>query len=159
MDNSLQDAIQSYDESIRLIPFHKIRECGEFPRYPDNKDCTIPFKEFSLETYNKSLIVFVSHRWLRGEKGCCDTAHPDDDAGSKYTLCVNGIRQMMECFCPGMEECYLWMDYCCIDQDSEPMKELKFLESMEWNSRFLRKQRLVSIRDVLCSKSAVINRE
>jgi len=128
----------SFDEislsTIRLIDFEKFKAFGGFPRYPDNKDITIVLNEFiESNLYDDSLIVFVSHRWLRswdGAEGWDVRAHPDDAKGSKFQLCIDGIERLKSSQASEMKYCYLWIDYSCIDQDNNAMGELKLLDKI-----------------------------
>jgi hypothetical protein len=115
---------------IRLISFTAFRSLGRIPRFPNDADCTIRLSELTTEEYNKSLIVFVSHRWLRGWSGAegwdeSTCPHPDNVDGGKYKLCVKGIDTILKSMTSGMENCYLWIDYGCMDQDGNPAEELK----------------------------------
>ncbi len=116
---------------IRLINFKNFVNLGTFPRYPDNKDLTITLDQLTTEAYESSLLVFISHCWLRGwsgAEGWDGRPHPDSAKGGKYTLCVEGIEQIRKTMAPGMKECYIWLDYGCIDQDGNPGGELKLLD-------------------------------
>ena len=80
---------------IRLIDFSKFCYHGGFPRYPDNKDIVTSLDRIDRD---KSLIVFISHCWLRGypaAEGWDGRPHPDDAYGSKYKLCVTGIKHIL----------------------------------------------------------------
>jgi hypothetical protein len=112
------------DSLIRLIPFPAFKEAGQIPRYPpvDDKNVktveTILLKDLTLTQYQNSLFVFVSHRWL--------TEHdPDNEDHVKYNLCVKGIEDILRFMAPGMETCYIWIDYACIDQSKEPAEETR----------------------------------
>jgi hypothetical protein len=54
--------------------------------------------------------------------------HPDNAAHEKFDLCVGGIEKAWKYFAPGMEKCFLWVDFCCINQDDDPAGELKQLD-------------------------------
>jgi hypothetical protein len=120
---------------IRLIPFGKFQSHGRMPRFPDDADITISLSEITQEEYNRSLFIFVSHCWLRGwsgaegwDKRTCP--HPDTADGDKYKLCVDGIDKVMKTMASGMENCYIWLDFGCIDQDGNPAGELKMLDKI-----------------------------
>jgi hypothetical protein len=55
--------------SIRLIKFDDFKSLGRFPRYPEDQSITLTVDQITEEIYNNSLIVFVSHCWLRGWDG------------------------------------------------------------------------------------------
>jgi hypothetical protein len=118
---------------IRLINFKSFKELGTFPRFPDQKHLTCTLDQITKATYENSLIVFVSHCWLRGWKGAQGwdgRPHPDNKRGDKYKLCVHGIEKILTKFAPGMKNCYLWLDFGCIDQDGNPAGELKLLDKI-----------------------------
>jgi len=107
---------------IRLINFDDFVQCDTFPRYPENKDITITLDEV-MGHRDKSLIVFISHCWMRGYPGAMGydrRPHPDNKEGSKYLLIVDGIRKIKRGLAPGMDFCYVWLDYGCMDQDGDP---------------------------------------
>lgn len=117
--------------SIRLIDFKKFSELGCCPRFPENADLVITADQFTPETFNQSLIVFISHCWLRGSptsEGWDGRPHPDTVEHGKHKLCVEGIQQVWSILAPGMTDCYVWIDYGCIDQDGDPAGELKQLD-------------------------------
>jgi hypothetical protein len=115
---------------IRLISFSAFRSLGRIPRFPNDADCTIRLSELTTEEYNKSLIVFVSHCWLRGWRGAegwdeSTCPQPDTVDGGKYKLCVKGIDTILKSMTSGIENCYLWIDFGCLDQDGNPAEDLK----------------------------------
>jgi hypothetical protein len=115
---------------IRFINFDDFEALGTFPRFPENRDLTRILGSFDMET---SVIVFVSHCWLRGwdgAEGWDGRPHPDNATGDKYKLCVEGIKQIMKLLAPGMKDCHLWLDYGCIDQNGDPAGELKQLDKI-----------------------------
>jgi hypothetical protein len=115
---------------IRLVNFRDFKDLETFPRYPENLDVTLTLAELSIERYNRSLIIFISHCWLRGWHGAVGwdgKNHPDNAEGGKYKLCVRGIDKILKSMAPGMEECFLWFDYGCLDQNGNPALELKSL--------------------------------
>jgi hypothetical protein len=119
---------------IRLIDFNAFVALGTMPRYPENKDLCV-----TLDSVDRSdsLIVFISHCWLRGwsgAEGWDGRAHPDNAKGDKYRLCVEGIERVKKQLAPGMSRCYIWLDYGCIDQNGDPAGELKQLDEIVRNS-------------------------
>jgi hypothetical protein len=115
---------------VRFINFDHFETLGAFPRFPEDRDLTRTLGSFNRET---SLTVFVSHCWLRGwpgAEGWDGRPHPDNATGDKYKLCVEGIKQIMKWFAPGMKECYIWVDYGCIDQNGDPAGELRQLDKI-----------------------------
>jgi hypothetical protein len=118
---------------IRIIPFSDFCSLGRFPRFPDDARCTVSLSNLTVEEYDRSLMIFVSHCWLRGwsgAEGWDGRPHPDTVDGDKYKLCVDGIGKIMKSMASGMQNCYLWMDFGCIDQDGDPAGELKMLDKI-----------------------------
>jgi hypothetical protein len=115
---------------IRFIPFEKFKDLGSTPRFPENRNLCVVLEEIDLGT---SLLIFVSHCWLRGfagAKGWDGRPHPDNAEGGKYNLIVEGVEKMLKVLAPGMKNCFLWLDYGCIDQNGDPAGELKQLDKI-----------------------------
>ena len=127
------DAILKYQSNlppIRLIPFSAFKSLGTMPRYPENKDLCV---ELSTIDRLNSLLFFLSHCWLRGyggAEGWDGRPHPDNAAGDKYRLCVDGVEKAWRNLAPEMTECYVWLDFGCMDQDGNPADELKQLDEI-----------------------------
>jgi hypothetical protein len=103
---------------------------GECPRYPDDKNIALNAEDVDL---NNSLIIFLSHCWLRGwcgAPGYDKRPHPDDISHSKYKLCVEAIQKIKKTLAPDIKDCHIWMDYGCIDQDGDPAGELQHLDKI-----------------------------
>jgi hypothetical protein len=118
---------------IRIIPFSAFCSLGRFPRFPDDAHCTMSLSKLTVEEYDRSLMIFVSHCWLRGwsgAEGWDGRPHPDTADGEKYKLCVDGINKIMKTMASAMQNCYLWLDFGCIDQDGNPAGELKMLDKI-----------------------------
>jgi hypothetical protein len=88
-----------------------------------------PLNKLSLEEYHKSLVISISHCWLRGWPWD-GRPHPDNANDDKFMLCIEGIKFIKTYMAPGMERCYLWLDFGCIDQDGNPAGELKMLDKI-----------------------------
>lgn len=110
---------------IRFFPFQKFKSYQSFPRFPECNDDIRYLDEIDRES---SLFIYISHRWLRGEEA---VKHPDDSENHKFQLCIEGIQSIMSTVAWPMDECYLWFDYGCIDQDQlDPASEMEFLSSI-----------------------------
>jgi hypothetical protein len=119
--------------NIRLLSLEQFESDGGFSRHPQNQAIIITLNEISEEMYMNSLFVFISHRWLRGwsgAKGWDGQDHLDDVGGSKYQLCLKGLRFIKDHLANQMKNCYIWLDYSCINQDTDPAGELKLLEKI-----------------------------
>jgi len=115
---------------IRFINFNKFKDHGSFPRYPEQKDLTTNLENILRE---KSFLVFISHCWLRGwdgAEGYDGRPHPDTADGVKFQLCVKGIERAFKNLAPAMTECFVWLDFGCIDQNGNPAGELKQLDQI-----------------------------
>lgn len=69
----------------------------------------ITVEQLTEEEYEKSLFIFVSHKWFGHEL-------PDDPSNSKYYLCRDGIQQIVDLMAEGTQ-CYIWLDHCCLPKD------------------------------------------
>eukprot|EP01036_Dinobryon_divergens_P029543 gene29543-38659_t len=74
---------------------------------------------------DKSLVVFISHRWLRSLDN-----QPDDANDSKFQLIIEGLEKVKKYFCPDMQYMYLWLDYSSIDQDRSSVNEWRLLNQV-----------------------------
>eukprot|EP00037_Helgoeca_nana_P009754 m.85551 g.85551 ORF g.85551 m.85551 type:complete len:417 (-) comp19786_c0_seq1:243-1493(-) len=75
---------------------------------------------------DSTVFIFVSHRWLQPARG--PSGHPDDPAGSKYTLLLAAIASLATAsITPSGLDVAVWIDFCCIDQDAAPASELASL--------------------------------
>lgn len=114
---------------IRLINFSVFKELKEFPRLPD-KNLTCVLEEVNLEN---SFIVFISHCWLRGwpgAEGYDKRPHPDNANHEKFQLCVVGIEKVRASMASDCSECFVWLDFGCINQNGNPAGELKQLDKI-----------------------------
>eukprot|EP01038_Epipyxis_sp_PR26KG_P016041 gene16041-21774_t len=134
---------------LRFIDFKIFKSFGKFPRFSDqqndsyaingnnhiNTKVTLEHVDLKDIIRNNSFIVLISHVWLRNgilnsDKGWECEPHPDTIENSKYDLCVEGIEKVMNYFAPGMNECYVWMDYGCLYQDGNPAEELSHFDKI-----------------------------
>jgi hypothetical protein len=107
--------------SIRFIPFQAFQTHERIPRYPE-ENLTLTLEEITERNLRESsFFIFVSHRWLRANE-------PDDEDQSKYQLCCFGIRRIMATYTLGFENCFLWLDYGCVNQTNDPASELRHLD-------------------------------
>lgn len=112
---------------IRVINFDNFKRLTSFPRFPDNSDIA---EDLNNVDPNVTLFIFISHCWMRGWSGALGwdgRPHPDDAKHSKFALVVEAVEKIMAIFAPGMSQCYLWLDFGCIDQNEDPAAELKQL--------------------------------
>lgn len=121
---------QSERKPIRFIKLETLKsrplEAG-FPRFPQDQALCVNLDDVDLAN---SFIVFLSHNWLRGSSVCLgwDSVvgnHPDDSQHRKFALTVAGVEKAWRALAPNMKECYIWVDYSCIDQDGNPAAEVQ----------------------------------
>ena len=109
---------------IRFIELKKFKSHGKIPRCPNQAHLCSDIKEVKNARDN-SLIVFISHRWLRSLDN-----QPDDATDSKFHLIVEGLENLKNTFCPHMQNVYLWLDYSSLDQDRSIIEEWKLLNQI-----------------------------
>ena len=101
---------------VKVISLTDFKKYGSFPRNPSCEKMCVPVTEVDRAT---SLIIYVSHLWLRSYHGCEDwegRPHPDRKDKKMYKLCLSAISKIFKNMAPGMTHCYLWVDYCCLNQ-------------------------------------------
>jgi hypothetical protein len=116
--------------SICFIDFEAFKRLKSFPRYPEQKDLVVTLDKLDAATYEKSFVVFISHTWLRtwrGSEGWDGTIRPDNADNIHFKLCCEGIEFSKGKYAPGMERCYIWIDYGCVDQTNNAANQLKTL--------------------------------
>ena len=97
--------------------------------------CPQDERRVTLESIDRStaFVVFVSHCWLRshpGAEGWDGRPHPDNAQHDKCKLTVEGVEKAWRTLAPGMTECYLWIDFSCMNQDADHCGELKQLDKI-----------------------------
>lgn len=118
----------SLSSKINYIKFDDFCNLNSLPRNPDNGNICIANDNID---YKNSFIVFISHTWLRAFSGADDfdgRPHPDNSNGDKFALCKSGIKLLRDTVGKEFLECYIWMDYGCINQDYDPAAELRILD-------------------------------
>lgn len=101
---------------IYVINYLDFAKCGSFPRNPEQSMYLRQLSKIPRET---SFIVYISHVWIRNDPDCPGwegSPHPDYRFAYKYKLCLEGIQKAHKMYAPGMRECYIWCDYCCLNQ-------------------------------------------
>eukprot|EP01040_Poterioochromonas_malhamensis_P008977 gene8977-9717_t len=97
-------------KDIQLLPFSRFKEVGKFPNHVPDEPTTverITVGQLTEEEYERSIIIFVSHKWI-GD-------NPDDEDRSKYKLCIKGIEEILK-LTAADTQCYLWIDRFCLPQ-------------------------------------------
>jgi len=130
IDNSIPIKEEDDLPPIRFINFKDFKELKSFPRYPDNANICVNEEDINRSI---SLIIFISHCWLRGWDGASGwdgRAHPDNANHDKFALILEAIDKYLIKQAPGMKEVYVWTDYGCINQNADPAGELKQLDKI-----------------------------
>ncbi len=111
---------------VYLVDFEDFKSKGCYAKYS-----TIKLFNFKAIDYPNSLIVFISHTWLRPSRHHEDYDEvigpfPDDFNNNNYRLCVRGIEKLKSIVAPAMAKCYIWLDFSCFEQDgADLLEELK----------------------------------
>ena len=118
---------------IRLVSLSSLKAqplSAGFPRCPDGLGLCVNLESIDRST---AFVVFVSHCWMRGydgAEGWDGRPHPDNAQHEKFKLTVEGVEKAWRNLAPGMTECYLWIDFSCMDQDGNPCGELRQLDKI-----------------------------
>lgn len=72
------------------------------------------------------MLIYISH-W-NGADGWDGTFHPDNSNNDKYHLMIIAIDHILKLFAKHMSECYVWVDFSCINQNTNPARALKQLD-------------------------------
>lgn len=134
---------------IRLLNLDKLKKCNEIPRYPECQNMVEYYDEEGGEDdtldYSSAFIVFVSHCWLAGWNGEDSNGnvisqyhaknwrgrpHPDSKKNEKFRLLVDGIESCWFSLAPKATQCYVWIDFACINQNKDPAGELEYLDQI-----------------------------
>jgi hypothetical protein len=124
----MEGAVESTALDLVFVDFDEFQKMGRICRSPNElvlDDILHELKLYRLSDIdvNRSLLIFVSHRWIGGSR-------PDVN-DSKFRLCCNGINLLKESMLASTEiRCYLWIDYSCIDQEGTPALELNHLKEI-----------------------------
>ena len=124
---------------IRVMLFEEFQYYGQFPRFSsknyDHIEQLVTIDESKLTNIedtnpNESFYILISHNWLAGCEyfGSKDKLnpeyrgikHPDNKNNDKFKLCIQAIQLIKNFQAPKMTNCYIWLDYCCINQDGNP---------------------------------------
>jgi len=115
---------------IRVINYLDFRKLKSFPRFPNNSDLCINIDDVD---FSSSFLIFLSHRWLRGDSkaaGWDGKAHPDNAKHEKFKLTIKAIDMTWGSLVEEGMNCYVWLDYGCINQEGDPAGELRQLEKI-----------------------------
>lgn len=109
---------------IRLIRFDNFKRCKKFPKFPDNENMTSLLDNINRDI---SMIVYISHAWIHNVKHEKLKIRPDTLNNHVYKLCCDGITKIISEMAPGIQNCYIWLDYISIDQSNDPRLQLQHM--------------------------------
>ena len=117
---------------IRLISFDKLKKRDDFPRNPDDKDQCVIVDNIDREN---SLLIFLSHCWLRGYPGAPGydkKPHPDNAFNDKFKLMISAINALIFSQTKNIKEdnVFVWIDFASMNQDQDAAGELKQLKKI-----------------------------
>lgn len=100
-----------------LIPLAEFKKFGSIPRSSDRSCLNMMCYEELMEDNRRhdSLIAFISHKWLNPTLNPKDM-HPDHGT-CKYDIICCGLERLLSGFDISENDVYLWIDFCCIEQD------------------------------------------
>ena len=130
---------------IRVMLFEEFKDYGQFPRFSstnyDHIEQLVTIDENKLTNIedtdpNKSFYLLISHNWLAGceffgspdkpNKEFRGIKHPDNKNDDKFKLCIKAIQLIKKFQAPGMDKCYIWLDYSCVNQDGNPAEVILY---------------------------------
>lgn len=104
-------------EPMWLVGLDELESFGKLPRSSDRAAVGAINRAFlSDEHRSRTLIVFLSHRWMRASLDP-SKAHPDTPGNLKHALVVEGLRRLAHGLPKDTERILLWVDWMSIDQD------------------------------------------
>lgn len=115
--------------NITFLNFKSLKANGEFPRYHVKNS---GLKNLDQMDKAKAFIVFISHTWQRSILSPEDNKdwrpHPDTIDHAHYQLCIEGIELIRRNHVRNIEDCFVWVDYSCLNQDINPVNEIEELD-------------------------------
>lgn len=111
-----------------LLDFEVLKTVGKIPRSDEARRINgLLVRLADLPDRTNTLIVFVSHRWLRSRAGYSDSSN-----NAKYERIIVGTEILKRQFhaveptmtSPAPKRILLWIDWACIDQDDHKRKTL-----------------------------------
>mmetsp|Transcript_17494 Transcript_17494/g.29324 ORF Transcript_17494/g.29324 Transcript_17494/m.29324 type:complete len:403 (+) Transcript_17494:55-1263(+) len=116
---------------IMLLNFKFFKARGEIPRFSKESSGLVNIDKIDK---SKVFIVFISHMWLRSKPNVEHqdgfTSHPDTPDNSHYHLCVDGIERIRHNHVRNIEDCYVWIDYSCLNQTINPVQDIEELDTI-----------------------------
>jgi len=149
--NTNVDPIDFYDyyTQIRMINYDVLKICKSYPRYPHKINlCT----DLNSIDRSKSFIIYVSYRWFnnnnddinpivdeildsksskRKKKKKKKISKPKINNDDSFKLLLKQIELLKKSQVKkGITECFVWIDYCCVNQDNEISLDYKYMDKI-----------------------------
>jgi len=148
--NKTEHALRFINFNDFKLNFKERRPRNEMPRCPEESHVLVDLPRHKAFDRSTTLVVFVSHTYLAAFDGrevdkdgngtivsqrhvdnWRQTPHPDTLQNDKFDLIVRGINLLWQTMAKDMNDCFLWVDYCCLDQDDNPAEELQRIGGYE----------------------------
>ena len=126
---------ESFMSQVLLMEFGRFKSFGYLPSFAHGREFLTSAANIDL---SRVFVVFISHRWISEEitEGQ-QQLEPDDDSNGKFRLIVEGVERIWALHAHGLEFCYLWIDYSCLQKSNPSILSPNYL------------QRVISFCDVM----------
>ena len=105
-------------EPMWLVGLDELEAFGKLPRSSDRAAVgAIDLASLNDEVRSRTLIVFLSHRWMMASLDP-SKAHPDTHDNIKHALVVQGLRRLAHGLPADTERVLIWVDWMGMDQDN-----------------------------------------
>ena len=107
---------------MQVVQFYDFKTADGMPRSSEGVTQDIE------DVPDDAILCMVTHKWVRPwhDKADCEKhshqwagrPHPDNDSGAKHMLVCKAAERLCREKGWDMRKLYLWVDYCCIEQDN-----------------------------------------
>ena len=126
--------------SIVFFRLSTLKKLGRLPRSPQDMHLQVKLEDVDR---NEHVSIFLSHGWIRSWSGAKDyyvvvepltepRPHPDTPNHDKLKLLLEACVKLQMSMYPGISDdnVLVWIDYGCINQESENVPELKMVDKI-----------------------------
>ena len=120
LDEIIVEILDAAVPSIKLVDFQLFKTFDSFPSYKHLVHVN-ELRSAELMNRDESFVVYISHAWSRLSDSSSNWegyAQPDTVDNEKFRLCVIGIERACSAYAEGMKQCYIWLDYSCVSENS-----------------------------------------
>ena len=106
--------------SIKLLDFQVFRTFDSFPSF-NHLVRANELRSAELVNRDESFVVYISHAWSRFSETSPNWEgypQPDTVDNENFKLCVKGIERAFSAYAEGMKQCYIWIEYSCVPEQS-----------------------------------------